>query len=144
MDTISRGHTGRILLRLAPILLLAMALAVVYVMMSNQDAYRRGTHTTASRPAPAAQPNNVSSRASDVYYQNQANYDQAYAACQELGIGILARSLGVRATPAAVARAYSRDELPAFRKSMSDGCLAALRGTPPVHRSPDDADLAAP
>jgi len=143
MDTISRAHTGRMLLRLAPILLAVVAMAVVYVMMSNQDSYRRGTHT-ASRSAPAAQPNTGASRASDVYYQNQANYDQAYSACQELGIGILARSLRVKATPAAVAKAYSRDELPAFRTAMSDGCLAALQGKPPVHRSPEDADLASP
>ena len=86
----------------------------------------------------------MDSRAADVDYQNQANYDQAYSACQELGVGLLARSLGVRATPAAVATAYSRDELPAFRKSMSDGCLRALLNKPPGHRSPADVDQAAP
>ena len=143
MDTISRGHTGRRLLRLAPVVLAALALAVVYVMMSNAETPRRGQHTTASS-APAASSRTGDSRAADIYYQNQANYDQAYSACQELGVDLLARSLGVKATPAAVAAAYSRDELPAFRKSMSDGCLRALRNQPPVHRSPDDVEQAAP
>jgi hypothetical protein len=142
MDTILRGHRGRRLVRLLPVVLAALALAVVYVMVSNADTPRRGQRTAPPPPAAASRPDE--SRAADIYYQNQANYDQAYSACQELGIGILARSLGVKATPAAVAAAYSRDELPAFRKSMSDGCRQALLNRPPAHRSPDDVEQAAP
>jgi len=63
--------------------------------------------------------------------------EQAAAATKSLrlGVSLLARSLGVPATPTAVAAAYSRDELPAFRKSMSDGCLRALQGKPLVQQS---------
>jgi hypothetical protein len=142
MDTIMRGHRGRRLLRLLPVVLAAVALAVVYVMMSTEETARRGQRTTEPTPAAASRP--VDSRAADIYYQNQVNYDQAYSACQELGVDILARSLGVATTPAAVAAAYSRDELPAFQKSMSDGCRQALLNRPPARRTPEDAEAAAP
>jgi hypothetical protein len=143
MDTIMRGHRGRRVLRLLPVILAALVLGVIYVMMSNAETPRRGAQRTAQAPASASRPIN-DTRAADIYYQNQLNYDQAYEACKELGVGILATSLGVRKTPGAVAAAYARDELPAFRKSLRDGCLQALLNKPPAHRTPADAEAAAP
>jgi hypothetical protein len=144
MDTILRGHRGRRLVRLLPVIAIAVALGVIYAMMATAEPQRRGARAASDTPRPATSRPAESGRAADLYYQNQLNYDQAYYSCKELGVDLLASSLGVAATPAAVAAAYARDELPAFRDALRTGCRQALMNRPPVRRNPDDADRAAP
>jgi hypothetical protein len=144
MDTILRGHRGRRLVRLLPVIAIAVALGVIYVMMATSDPQRRGARAASDTPRPAASRPAESGRAADLYYQNQLNYDQAYYSCKELGVDLLASSLGVAARPGPVAAAYAKDELPAFRDALRQGCLQALQNKPPARRSPDDVDRAAP
>jgi hypothetical protein len=144
MDTILRGHRGRRLVRMLPVIAVAVALGVIYVMMATTDPQRRGARAASDAPRAAAARPAENTRAADLYYQNQMNYDQAYYSCKELGVDLLASSLGVAARPGVVATAYAREELPAVRQSLREGCLQALLNRPPAHRNPDDADAAAP
>ena len=142
MDTILRGHRGRRVVRLLPVILFAVFLGVVYVMMSSEPQ-RRGFRAAAESP-PAAAPASNQTRAAEIYYQKQLSYDQAYTTCKELGLETLAIQLQTPAKPGAVAAAFARDELPAFRRSMRLGCQQALQGKPSAFRSTIDADRAAP
>jgi hypothetical protein len=115
------GSPHRKLLWALPVALLGLVAAVVVLPRVAPGPSRPPSPVTRTRPLDLR-------RHRDVGYTNEYLYDSTYETCEALGIGQLARKLGVRSTsPSRVARAFAdQNYASALRVGSYHGCRDAL------------------